>query len=166
MLDSHTPEIAQLDIASRPVDLRAIEPRNGPQYSPNLYRWMKSISKDWRDVARVFTGSDGYLFIGHCFDDNFCGAKMNTVLCNGVKAMPFSYPASVVSHEIHDFWPEYERIGRCAIDKEHTQYFIGDETRWKVEGETRHCLWCGNHTQHLKRWEEVVQHEKWESASA
>ena len=28
------------------------------------------------------------------------------------------------------------RDGRCAIDTEHTQYFIGDDTRWAVDGQS------------------------------
>jgi len=45
-----------------------------------------------------------------------------------------------------EFWSEYERIGRCAWDKNHRISMIGDENRYSVseDGKTRQCNWCGD----------------------
>ena len=59
------------------------------------------------------------------------------------------------------FWSRYVRVGRCAIDTEHKMPFIRDETRWRVEGDLRHCQWCGACKQ---RWHEIPRTEiitKW-----
>jgi len=65
-----------------------------------------------------------------------------------------------------DFWSDYARIGRCAIDTDHSRHFIGGDTRWAVSGDIRSCLWCEGHTQTLRRWTETVERERWEPTTA
>ena len=63
--------------------------------------------------------------------------------------------------EIEGFWQQYEAIGRCAIDPDHNMFFVGDEHRWRQEGDTRHCQWCGQVTQRLHTWTETVERQAW-----
>jgi hypothetical protein len=139
----------------------------GPRYSPNLRKWVRSMKARTYSLS-VYRHSNGLLYIGEQFDDGwFHGTKLNRVLGVGSKAETWAYsPRQLSLTCIADFWARYARIGRCAIDEAHSTYFVGDETRWLVEGDTRSCLWCGNHTQHLRRWLETVERERWEPASA
>lgn len=36
------------------LDLAAIDPRNGPQFSPNLYRFLKGRGQTWATTCRVY----------------------------------------------------------------------------------------------------------------
>jgi len=60
-----------------------------------------------------------------------------------------------------DFWAEYTRRGRCAIDTEHQIGFVGGNERYKViDGTRRVCQWCG-HEQTLIKWEETIERTRW-----
>lgn len=51
---------------------------------------------------------------------------------------------------------------------EHTERFIGDETRWEYD-ETRTertCRWCGAAKQRLTKKERIVVDEEWENDNA
>ena len=135
------------------------------KYSPNLRKWVLSRKQRAYRIA-VYRNADGQLYIGQRFaDDNwFHGSQLNRVLCVGSRAESWAFaPEQLTLALIPDFWDRYERIGRCAIDEEHDRYFVGDETRWQVEGDVRSCRWCGNYKQTLRRWTETVERERWES---
>ncbi len=140
------------------LDLAVINPRNGPQFSPNLYRFLKRKGQAWADACRVYRDADNILRIGLLDDGWFHGAWLMGVLCYGTLEQVWAHPPGNLGYlqEITDFWADYMRIGRCAIDPEHIRSFIGDETRWAVHGDERSCLWCGNAHQKLRtRVEEV-----------
>lgn len=156
--------------SERLVHLASISPKNGPKYSPNLYRWMRSRKSWWRDqvVAYRDTKTD-LLYLGY-FDevpsDWLSAAMLNRILGVGSAA-------TVCAYRNHDFemvpgfWSEYVRLGRCRVDPDHRQYFIGDETRWVYDGEdVRYCAWCGECRQ-VRTQKRVTQTiEVWESMEA
>lgn len=144
------------------LDVAAVHPRNGTRYSPNLFSWLTMRSRKhhaW--TSRVYRDKDGTLWIGRLDQGDLFGARLMNVLCNGSKAESGCWINQQGLVEVADFWPRYMRDGRCAIDTEHTQYFIGDDTRWAVDGDTRTCLWCGKARQVLARWTEVVARQEW-----
>ena len=156
-------------------DLAAIKPSNGPQFSPNLYRWVRKQPEFIRDRLTVYRGkidisakkSDG-LYIGRMDEDGwFIGTRLYSVLCFGGRKESYAYMPKHVRGlrltEIKDLWKRYAAIGRCAVDQGHTGYFQGDETRWKVKGNIRHCLWCNQVSQRRETWTEthVEKHERW-----
>lgn len=140
-----------------------IAPARGAKYSPNLYKWLTKRDKKHRiETSTVFRAPDGSLWIGMIDENIFLiGSRLMAVLCHGAKAETMAYPLNKIGplEEMTDFWDRYMAVGRCAIDPKHERYFVGQETRWLVEGETRRCLWCGNarqrqETYHIprKRW--------------
>ncbi len=147
------------------LDVAAVHPRNGSRYSPNLFSWLTMRSRKhhaW--TSRVYRDKDGTLWIGMLDQGDLFGARLMNVLCNGSKAEGGCWINLRGLVEVADFWPRYMRDGRCAIDTEHAQYFIGDDTRWAVNGDTRTCLWCGEARQVFARWTDVVAHQEWRSS--
>ena len=138
----------------------------GDRYSPNLRRWMRENSRHHGND--VFADKDGKLWIGWIDDGpSFIGSRLWRVLTVGGRAEVgcWMFPVSDLT-PVPDFWANYARIGRCAIDPDHSHYFIGDETRWTEQGDTRSCNWCGNHRQFRHRWTETVERQRWETRTA
>lgn len=142
----------------------AFQPKKwvGEKYSPNLNKW---LAKNQRHRApSVFRWQEGGFYIGWREDDDwFSGTRLRSVLCDGRKAQVYAHVPSWGTELIliPDFWERYAKIGRCAIDEDHTTAFIGDQTRWAVVEDTRECLWCGDCRQILHRWQETVDHQAW-----
>lgn len=153
-------------------DLLALATLQGDKYSPNLrsfvLRWHRKLGKTIKGpVPQVYRLSDGRLYIGYLDDYGaLIGACLNTVLGRGASTQTFCYAHIRNPEWVEGFWEQYGEDGRCAIDRDHTTYFIGDNTRWRVDGDHRSCLWCGKVSQQLKRWTETktVQHEEWVTA--
>ncbi|MBU2765817.1 hypothetical protein HAP94_06305 [Acidithiobacillus ferrivorans] len=156
-----------VNIVENRLDLAAINPRNGPQFSPNLHRFLRNRGKAWANTCRVFRDADNVLWIGSLDYGWLHGARLMGVLCHGTLERVMAHVPSIGFRgdlqEITSFWADYMRIGRCALDPEHQKSFVGDETRWAVsdDGHHRSCLWCGNAHQKLETWVEQVQHERW-----
>lgn len=164
MITSHVTRqaVTRAAYALNGIDISKFHPSKGLKYSPNLYAFLAS-KKHWdmAKMARVFVDSEQVKWLGY-FDDTemFVGERLSLVLCYGAKAAT-SCPVNLgLLTEIKDFWAQYAEIGRCAIDTAHTQSFINSESRWKVSGTSRECLWCGNASQHLKKWTEQVIRER------
>ena len=144
------------------LDIAAVNPKNGAKFSPNLYQWMtKRENSSLRQNARAYKDKDGVVFIGTADDGWLHGSRLMRILCVGRKAERFAFYLGEMV-EIVDFWERYAAVGRCAIDQAHAMHFTGEETRWKTEGDTRHCQWCSNHSQTLRRWIEPVERQRWE----
>jgi len=130
-------------------------------YSPNLFAWMKRHAHFYRggghaeSVFRVRKGSryaqmfgEGTLVIGHAFgqyegDTDFSGVRLMAALCRGARADRVCYLGMMPSLEVvANFWERYLDVGRCAIDPDHQEHFVGGE-RFSFDGEHRTCLWCG-----------------------
>lgn len=104
----------------------------------------------------------GYPIHGHPGDTDFSGVRLRDVLCNGGKAGRWCYGGFAPDMELLEgFWERYRLVGRCAIDPEHHEGFMGD--RYAVEGDSRSCLWCG-HKQNKVVTQRVVYDESWVSA--
>lgn len=141
------------------LDLALIAPKLDAKFSPNLHQWLKH--RPYSELQHVYKDAEGALWIGRVDDFWFSGIRLGSVLCNGKKQGTYAYPNKGKDlTKVTDFWPNYVRNGRCAIDPEHQAYFIDDASRWLTEGGVRHCQWCGNHTQVLLEWEEVKVEEK------
>jgi hypothetical protein len=149
-------------IAPNGLDVSAVNPSKGAKYSPNLYKWLTMRSRKhhaW--TSRVYRDGDGVLFIGMMDDGDLIGALLMNVLCYGTKAESWCFTKTADIVEVADFWPRYTAQGRCAIDAAHKMHFIGDDTRWTQDGDTRACLWCGKAQQVLTRWTEAVERKEW-----
>lgn len=141
----------------------------GDKYSPNLRRWLTRNRRWMNNLPLVYRWRDGGLYIGRKeADDNwFSGARLWGVLSGGKSGVVYAHPPGWAQHlvEIEGFWQRYAETGRCAIDPEHSRGFIGDETRWQINGDHRSCLWCGECQQTLHRWTEQVNRSAWRPAA-
>jgi len=144
------------------LDIKAIDPKNGDKYSPNLHAWVKRSRYGLPDV---FRNHEGALYIG-VKDTNtedgewFTGAQLNSVLCNGLRTASYAYPPNQAEKLtlVEGFWEDYTERGRCAIDPTHLVWFLG--YRWTVDGDKRTCNWCGC-TQIQRHWTERVERHDW-----
>ncbi len=138
----------------------------GDRYSPNLARWTKKNCQHWN--PEVFQDAEGTMWVGYIDEGRFfIGSRMARVLTFGGRAEMgcWMFPISDLT-PMPSFWTDYARIGRCAIDTDHLRGFIGSETRWSEDGDTRSCNWCGSHAQTRRRWIERVKRERWETTTA
>ncbi len=146
------------------VDLSVIDPKNGKKYSPNLFRFLKKISKRYGlHSIRVYIDNHKTKWIGIMHDDGwFSGCRLTAVLCYGAKEQIYAHPNMVLLREIDDFWAKYELVGRCAIDPEHQMFFIDDKSRWLQNGNERECVWCGSCKQSITKVKKMVAINKWQ----
>lgn len=148
----------------RLLNVESINPKLHPRYSLNLYIWMaRGRGKNINHVIGIFRDAEGVLWIGH--KDENCprelfGARLFGVLCNGGREQSAAWQG-FDGVEISDFWSRYVAAGRCAIDTEHARFFIGDESRWVTDGDSRSCQWCGKVHQTMRRWTETVEKSDW-----
>lgn len=126
------------------LTLDAINPAQGAKFSPNLYAFLRSDSRAvMLRFARVYRSTDDTLWLGYVHDGVFTGARMMSVVCQGARTAVFTQlglASKLV--EVANFWADYQRDGRCAIDPDHVIFFTGDDTRWTGVGEDRKCAWC------------------------
>ena len=150
------------------LDIKAIKPTLHEKYSLNLYNWLTKRGRtDRAKRSKVYRDKQGALWIGYFYSDEpntwFSGAKLIQVLSQGNRSMSGAWidvnPQKL--KELKNFWRDYTRIGRCAIDKKHLMWFRQSSNRWHVEGENRTCNWCNKGKQHIHRWTETVEHEGW-----
>lgn len=115
-----------------------IHPANKPDgfWSKCLYRFIKQNPC----YNKVYRGSDGCLYIGNYDSDlkDLLGSNLRSVCCGSEKRKfrTFSF-VHLEFEDVNDwFWPEYERIGVCAIhgDYGHSWTYCDDE---------RECDNCG-----------------------
>lgn len=156
--------------------LNAINPKNGDKYSPNIFKWVKRATKDnplfYKEENLVaYRDKEGCVHIGFASADKreknwISGRQLEEVLGSGgylVSRPPFAMNIAAMLM-LANFWSEYIKRGRCAIDKDHVRRFIGDENRWHTKGNTRTCQWCGKAKQKLVKRKEVIIREDWVSA--
>lgn len=147
-------------------DLNAIAPTNGPKFSPNFHQFLstKRVKASLR-LQRVFVDTHKQMWLGYFDDDLFIGARLTQVLCHGAKTQVMAFMKMNDLVEVPDFWAKYQAIGRCAVDAEHRIPFIGDETRWDVQGDHRSCLWCGQVHQRQEQRVTTVVRTEWVSVA-
>lgn len=150
-------------------ELKKIKPNVSGKFSPNLYRYLKAHPRYATEALVYRHQDDGQLWLGIIDQDKhehehlwFSGARLLDFLCNGVKCQTFAHP-DVANHLrlVPEFWEQYGRMGRCALDAEHSIVFIGDAKRWKYEGDRRYCQWCLQHTQTLTKESKTTEIEHW-----
>lgn len=145
------------------LDIKAIAPRRGDKYSPNLYKWLTDPKRRYRaSESLVYRDKDGLEWIGRLDGDAIIGERLIATLCQGRSAFSKFWLGVSGLVEVKDFWQRYTQKGRCAIDTNHEMHFIGDEGRWQQSGDSRTCLWCG-HQQSLIRWTETVERQEWQN---
>lgn len=168
-----------IPLGHKTLRLRQLQPKPSLAFSPNLYRWMRSSAHFYTDggvaeaVYRVKAGSPaasylgagtlmiGYPMNGYPDDKDFSGARMIGVLCNGSAERRACFANLAPDLELVDgFWDRYLAVGRCAIDPDHQEHFMGGE-RFQEGASLRTCLWCGAQQQRVFR---TVQVESWVSA--
>jgi hypothetical protein len=139
--------------------LAVIKPPRGEmdgvgKFSPNLYRWVAKYLRRFNGAQQwpvVFRDNDGQLYIGNMAPEGwFSGARLWRVLCNGAKQESYAWrPKDTRGFKlVPNFWARYLKVGRCAIDVNHTRY--ADDARWSVKGKTRTCNWCGKRKERLR----------------
>lgn len=147
------------------LTLDSISPSLGARYCPNLHAFLKY----WANVSvrlfgRVYREPDDTLWLGFPVESVFEGAMLSHVLCKGART-PVATLTDLASTltEVDDFWVNYRRDGRCAIDPTHSADFLGAGTRWAKHGDERSCQWCKKFTQRLHRYTETeaVKREEW-----
>jgi len=138
-----------------------ISPTRGEKFSTNLHRYIK---RRGARTNNVFKAEDGTLWIGDVDGHWFHGSRLMSILC-GVRgagnacAFPGA-PDHWKLKELKNFWPDYLKIGRCAIDPDHHQHFMNSEGRYIQKGRHRVCQWCGQkQAMTIKR--SVIKHEQW-----
>jgi hypothetical protein len=137
-------------------DLQTLHPGNDSKFSVNLYKFLSGRRHQASlRLQRVFVDQDKHLWLGYFDDDLFIGTRLMHVLCNGANAQKSAFIRMQELVEVPDFWQKYQAIGRCAIDPEHRMSFTGDETRWRIQGEHRSCLWCGEGHQQQRVTQDV-----------
>jgi hypothetical protein len=146
--------------ADNGLQIEAIHPRNGEKYSPNLHQWLvKSKYPQW--AIRAYRDADGCTWVGMMDNGDLFGSRLMGVLCYGKKEDTACWVGIKGLAEVPDFWINYERDGRCAIDTNHQTYYLNSANRWKTTGDHRECQWCGKFNQVLARWTETVECEEW-----
>ena len=142
-----------------------IKPSKGKKYSQNIYRW---LNKHWsnRDNFPEAWEVGRHIWIGTKETDNrFSGRTLMTILCHGSSAEKFCNLGEGwwkdAKNITKEFWEAYKKDGRCAIDKDHKEYFIGDDTRWETKGKKRKCLWCGKVDQKLVTKIRKIEDKSW-----
>jgi hypothetical protein len=138
--------------------LATIAPVVSGKYSKNLHAWLR-VRIGQNVVAYAADG--GTVYLSTLFDEGWLhGSQLMRVLTRGARETVWAYPPKHILDPLllPDFWVDYERIGVCAIDKEHRWY----SERWDEQGDTRTCRWCGLAQSRVK-WAETVQRERWET---
>lgn len=151
------------------LSIENFKPKKHPKYSPNLYKWLRKRKKTFQSLE-IFSDEHNRLWIGNIIYNNngaemLHGCLLMRILCNGSKSDFMSYLVS--GHftgpltPVLDFWEQYEKLGRCAIDKDHQINFIDESSRWKTNDDERECLWCNNYKQKLITEEKIVKQQRW-----
>lgn len=140
------------------LTIKQLAPSQSASFSPNLYRWMRTKAHFYKgggvlqtvyrikpDTSLANNFGAGTLMIGYPDSPDECGfsgIRLMAALCNGAKAGSFYYIGiATMLEEVKGFWDAYLQVGRCAIDPTHKEGFMAD--RYKMDGDTRTCLWCG-----------------------
>lgn len=142
------------DVGHKTLRVADIAPQKSLSFSPNLHKYAKAHGHFFTDggiLQGVFMATDGTkaaewfgagtLVLGHMDDGFFMGARLMEVLCKGSKAQSAAHACASGFVPVVGFWDAYLSVGRCAIDPAHSESFLDD--RYRMEGETRICVWCG-----------------------
>lgn len=127
-----------------PIDLSAIDPKNGDKLSPNLHRFLRH-RRSWSMIQRgtTYRSKDGALYFGFTDERDFLGAQLMSILVKGARAQTYCFINGKDFTPAPEVMAEYLRIGRCAFDPAHWHSFQNSEGRYVTKGNRRTCQWCG-----------------------
>jgi hypothetical protein len=94
-------------------------------------------------------------------DEFFSGSELRRIINFGSKEHGYAYHLKKLGNvtDITDwFWEKYLRIGKCAIDPEHTIYWR--ERYDDIDDKSRSCRWCGR-VENLHIVERTVKDKVW-----
>lgn len=154
------------------------------KYSANLYRWVRQWQrryKHWGPQPAVAMMSDisfdpaaslRRALIGFQDDGWFVGAQVSRILCDPFPKgdIPSQHiwawmPKDVGPDITKWFWPEYQSVGRCIFDREHSGWLSHDEGRFdSLNEQHRWCRWCG-HEEVAAYASEVRTRKEWRAVA-
>jgi len=144
------------------LNIESLSPKVHEKYSENLYKFLKR--RGLKSPQKVFIDENSDFWIGYFYDNDFIGSRLMNVLTNDqTSTWCFSSKNTPKLNLSEFFWRDYEKIGRCAIDRNHQIHFLKSDSRYKEEGDTRVCQWCG-HKQKLRKWTETIERSEWINA--
>lgn len=132
-----------MSTAFAPIKVELIDPKIHQKFSPNLFKYLR---RDRRKRGSFFNEStfyrrDGDLFFGILHDGDFIGNRVWPILCRGLKEHGWCFACEGdLFMEDPAFFASYLKIGRCALDPEHTMSFLNSDSRYTATGD---CTWCG-----------------------
>lgn len=143
------------------------------KYSENLAKFIKG--RRTKAYDRVFLHKHDeagnpvtswemrHIVLGFADDTGaICGAYLNRIMCGYPQTGSFSGLARQVVDITDEFWREYQRDGRCVIDRGHTGWFANDKDRFTVIANTRRCNWCGEwHARTFEKRTKIERQEVW-----
>jgi len=149
-------EITRLD------QIKRFDPKLHPKFSPNLFAWMKARLRQGVPFSmyQMVESDRNILYIG-MRNTHFTGTKLWGAMSTYAPSRSVGgYIVFDDTKRLPHWFDWYEQWGRCFIDPSHTHSFLDE--RWKEEGDSRTCLWCGKR-QRLRRWQEVIEKQQWEN---
>lgn len=153
--------------------LPRIKPRNikvSDKYSSNLYLYVRQRKRI--TMLRHKPTGDYYFTYSNWRDDEWkhiCGARLANVLTGRKTDCSDPYMAVYLGvfyadcEEVTDqFWRDYIRSGRCAFDRNHDRWWLGDENRFTDVGTMKRCNWCGQwFTKHVEKVVKIERRTVW-----
>lgn len=134
--------------------------------SPNLDKFRANRrNKDFLNVYVEKSGdwrnSKNDVYIGEIFDGELNAARLCRILVGNHTVFCFmgNPPPDTLADITTEFWQLYDKIGRCAFDADHKQYYQNSEDRYTEDGGKRTCNWCG--AEQIKRSKERVVIDEW-----
>lgn len=164
----------------KPLDFNRLAKLTGEKYSPNLrkfFKWVKTHSKSFGSghmySDSVARGTNGFYFVFES-EGHLHGYRVNSLMSGkSVTYRDFVFMNSDFSSimasgrlkVVNNFQEEYEKIGRCFFDPDHTIYFLNSKNRYEPEtldhnygiqySAYEKCTWCGTLIGH--RHKQVVK---------
>ena len=152
----------------KPLDFDRLAKLTGEKYSPNLgkfFKWVKTRSKSF-GPGYVYSDSESRGVNGFYFmfgsEDYLHGYRANWLMSGKrITHRDFVFMdsdfSSIMSSGrlkvVENFQEEYERVGRCFFDPDHTIYFLEFKNRYEPEtldhkygiqySAYEKCTWCG-----------------------
>lgn len=151
------------------------------RYSENMMKWVKRWGRDrptselnavflhWNNIDGSHvdmvegTTQAHQILIGNISGEGwFSGARLSCILGQGTRAEIYAFGRNFDKTVLPNWFEGYISGGKCFIDPEHRLYY--DKERWQVseDGKIRHCLWCGEVTQHKRVKRRVIKDTYWE----
>lgn len=146
------------------MNLQAIKPDDTGKYSPLLYKFLTSLKAKKFGYNRIYKCGSvqnrsvrydkllmNKVIIGSeisdgCVSGRTLGSILRGARGDATQVFCFSVEGYNMLDITEHFFAEYERIGRCIWDQDHTNYMVDSDKRFTMLSEIeRLCNWCGKH---------------------